>query len=52
MVPHDSRGVADAQVIRLTRGVEEYGQEVADYRSKLKVSSSNNTDKVMAEVAG
>lgn len=48
------KGVADTQVIRLTRAVEDYGHEVEQYRDKLRVggklSSSNNTVKVMAEV--
>jgi site-specific DNA recombinase len=50
------QGIADAQVIRLTRGVVEYGREVEQYRQKLmvggKVSSSKGTATVMAEVAG
>jgi hypothetical protein len=50
------QGVADAQVIRLTRAVEDYGNEVEQYREKLRVggelSSSKGTVTVMAEVAG
>ena len=46
------QGIVDAQVIRLTRGVEDYGQEVAEYRSRLKVSSSNRTATVMSVVVG
>jgi site-specific DNA recombinase len=50
------QGLANAQVIRLTRGVEEYGHEVEQYREKLRVggkpSSSKRTATVMAEVAG
>ena len=50
------QGIADAQVIRLTRAVEEYGHEVEQYREKLRVrgklSSSKGTATVMAEVAG
>jgi hypothetical protein len=44
------QGIADAKVVRLTRGVEEYGQEVEQYRQKLTLSK--NTATVMAEVAG
>lgn len=44
------KGIADVQVIRLTRAVEEYGQEVEQYRGLL--TSSNRTAMVMAEVAG
>jgi hypothetical protein len=31
------QGVADAQVIELTRAVEDYGYEVEHYREKLRV---------------
>jgi Recombinase zinc beta ribbon domain len=44
------QGIADAQVIRLTRGVEEYGHEVEQYRQRLTLSKTTAT--VMAEVAG
>jgi hypothetical protein len=50
------QGVVDAQVIRLTRAVEDYGHEVEQYREKLRVggklSLSKGTATVMAEVAG
>ncbi len=50
------QGVVDAQVIRLTRAVEDYGHEVEQYREKVRVggklSSSKDTATVMAEVAG
>jgi hypothetical protein len=44
------QGIADAQVIKLTHGVEDYGQEVERYRQKLTLS--NRTATSMAEVAG
>jgi hypothetical protein len=47
---------ANAQVIRLTRAVEEYGHEVEQYREKLRVggklSSSKRFATVVAEVVG
>jgi hypothetical protein len=46
------QGNADANVIRLTRGVEDYAAEVEEYRGKLRVSSSKGSAVVMAEVAG
>ena len=46
------QGMADAQVVRLTRAVEDYGHEVEQYRKKLRVggklSSSKRTATVMA----
>jgi hypothetical protein len=47
------RGNADANVIRLTRGVADYAAEVEEFRGRLRVSSlSKDSDEVMAEVAG
>jgi site-specific DNA recombinase len=50
------QGVADAQVIRLTRAVEDYGHEVEQYREKLRVggelSSSKGTATVMSVEVG
>ncbi len=50
------QGIADAQVIRLTRRVEEYGHEVEQYRAHLRVggklSSSKDTATVMAVMVG
>jgi hypothetical protein len=46
------QGNADANVIRLTHGVEDYGHEVERYRGKLRVSSSKVSAMEMAEVAG
>jgi Recombinase zinc beta ribbon domain len=47
-----TQGIADAQVIRLTRSVEDYGQEVARIQESAEAYSSNNSATVMAEVAG
>jgi hypothetical protein len=44
------QGNADANVIRLTRGVEEYGHEVEAYRGKL--ITSRNSAMVMSVVVG
>jgi hypothetical protein len=41
----------DAEVIRLTREVEEYAGEIERYRDKVRISRKK-TDKVMVEVAG
>ena len=42
----------DANVIKMTRAVEYYAEEVERYRGKLKIASLRRTDEVMAEVAG